>query len=185
MRNFARITIIFLSLKQYAKSELFRNFVIRIDDLVERLESAAKTNKAAEENIANFTSTVEQLKQDNADLKTNNAVLKERVSMMQNMLNGMSIELYCIVIYKMYNRLGQSNWCQNSRHFFPPKIELIFIRLGGSGASNGNLSLASYFQLWKRWQWRVLVTRMKQWLWIGKNWIDWHCKRYMGCIWRL
>ena len=90
MTSFFGTVLIFLSLKQFVEAGLFRNFVVRIDDLVERLEEATETNKAlnksAEQKMANLTTTVEQLKQENVALNTT-------LSMVQNMLNG---KFWCV-----------------------------------------------------------------------------------------
>ncbi len=96
MTSLCGTALIFLSLVQFVEAG-FRNFVVSIDNLVERLEEATETNKAlnksAEEKMVNLTTTMEQLKQENAVLKQDNVALNTTLSTIQNRLDG---KFWCV-----------------------------------------------------------------------------------------
>ncbi len=124
MTSFFGAALQYLSLVQFVEAVLFRNFVIRVDNLVERLEEATETNKAlkksAEEKMVNLTTTMEQLQQENAVLKGNYIALNTTLSMMQNRLDG---KFWC-VRHSQYILWSTSPPCRNCTQ---QKIKLTFL----------------------------------------------------------
>ncbi len=91
MLCYTKAILLFLSLVEYVEAGvpagvLESNVLLRMKDMMKKMEEVSETNKQCNNTVANYTTTVENLRAANEELKETVEALNETITTMQGRL---------------------------------------------------------------------------------------------------